>query len=361
MHPWVVLGVATSKRTQGLLAAARATGTPVRLVEWREWLADARALEDLLQQHPCRFKIEPPGDDARVHMTLVHSGCEQLGRPPCAPLERGELAHADAWFQGFSVALQRLGHLLEAMPHVQVVNAPAEVLAMTDKLACQQQLQSRAVPTAPLLGLVRDYDHLVSLLDQGGLDRVFLKARYGSSASGVIAFRRNRRGQQQATTTAQLHEGGRLFNVKRMSCYTRHDEVRRVVDLVSAQGAYAEAWLPKPRHGAGHFDLRAVTFGGRVAHRIARLGQRPMTNLHLDSERVDPDHVLAPEDQAALAATAELAATVFPRSNVVGFDLVVRQGKAHVLEANAFGDLLPGWLWQGKDTYSTAFGEGALR
>lgn len=360
MLPWVVLGVATSKRTQGLLAAARETGAAVRFVEWREWLADAHALEDRLQQ-PCRFKIEPPGDDARVHMTLVNIGCERLGRAPCVPIERGELAHADAWFEGFSVAMHRLGHMLAAMPHVQAVNAPAEILAMTDKLDCQQQLQSRSVPTAPLLGLVRDYEQLVALLNQGDLDRVFLKARYGSSASGVIAFRRNRRGQQQAATTAQLHEGGRLFNVKRMSCYTRHDEVRRVVDLVCAQGAYAEVWLPKPRHGAGHFDLRAVTFGGRVAHRIARLGQRPMTNLHLDSERVDPDRVLAPEDQTALAATAERAASVFPHSNVIGFDLVVRQGQARVLEANAFGDLLPGWLWQGKDTYATAFDDGAMR
>lgn len=360
MLPWVVLGVATSKRTKGLFAAARETGASVRLVEWRAWLADAHALDDCFQQ-PCRFKIEPPGDDAAVHMTLVHLGCEHLGRAPCAPIERGELAQTDAWFAGFSLAMKRLAHMLTAMPHVQVVNAPAEILAMTDKLECQQHLQSRSVPTAPLLGLVHDYEHLVALLDRSGMDRIFLKARYGSSAAGVIAFRRNRRGQQQAATTAQLHEGGRLFNVKRMSCYTRHDEVRRVVDLVSAQGAYAEAWIAKPRHGAGHFDLRAVTFGGRVAHRIARLGQRPMTNLHLDSERVDPDRVLASEDQAALAATTELAASVFPRSNVVGFDLVVRQGQAHVLEANAFGDLLPGWLWRGKDTYATAFGDGAMR
>ncbi len=360
MLPWVVLGVATSKRTRGLLAAAREARTLVRLVEWREWLADTGALEDQLQQ-PCRFKIEPPGDDPRVHMALIHMGCESLGRAPCAPLEQGELAHTDAWFQGFSLALKRLERVLAGRPQVQVVNMPDEILAMTDKLDCQQRLRSRSVPTAPLLGLVHDYAHLVSILDRDGLDSAFLKARYGSSAAGVIAFRRNRRGQQQATTTARLHAGGRLFNVKRMSCYTRHDEVRRVIDLVSAQGAYAEAWIPKPRCGTGHFDLRALTFGGHIAHCVARLGQGPMTNLHLDSERVDPDRVLATEDQTALATTVELAANVFPRSNIIGFDLVVRRGEARVLEANAFGDLLPGWLWQGKDSYATGFCEGAMR
>ena len=358
--PWVVLGVASSKRTQGLLAAAQSASVPVRLVEWHQWLLDEGALERELQQ-PCRFKIEPPGDDSQVHMQLVHWGCAQLGRPACAPIERGELAQTDTWFHGFSMAVKRLGKMLASTPHVRVVNAPDDILAMTDKLNCQQQLRAHSVPTALLLGLVHGYGHLVALMDQEGLDRVFLKARYGSSAAGVIAFRRNRRGQQQAITSAQLHEGGRLFNVKRPSSYTRHDEVRRVVDLVSAQGAYAEAWIPKPRYGSGHFDLRAVTFAGRVAHRIARLGQYPMTNLHLDSERVDPDRVLAPEDHAALVSTAELAAGVFAHSNMIGFDLVVRQGAAHVLEANAFGDLLPGWLWQGKDTYATAFCDGFMR
>ena len=50
---------------------------------------------------------------------------------------------------------------------------------------------------------------------------------------------------------------------------------------------------------------------------------------------------------AALEAAAAQAARAFPHSHVTGYDLVVRHGQAHVLEANAFGDLLPGLLWQG--------------
>jgi glutathione synthase/RimK-type ligase-like ATP-grasp enzyme len=366
MLPWVVLGVGASKRTRGLITAAAAGGAPVRLVEWREWLASADALERHLQQ-PCRFKIEPPGDDAQAHLRLLHLGCERLGRPPCPAPERGELLAADAWFEGFSLVMQRLAALLRQLQHVKAVNAPDEIVAMTDKLICQRRLLALAVPTAPLLGPVHDFDHFTALLDRHGLDRVFLKARYGSSAAGVVAYRRNRRGQQQATTSAQLHEGdeqhagGRLFNVKRLRSYQRPDEVRRVVDLVAAQGAYAEAWIPKPRCGAGHFDLRMVTFGGRAAHRVARIGQRPMTNLHLDSERADPAQLLAAPDLQAAEAAAERGARVFPGSQIIGFDLVVRRGQAHVLEANAFGDLLPGLLWHGRDTYATALHEGGLR
>ena len=358
MHPWVVLGVAGSKRTRGLLAASVASNSPVRLVEWRDWLADAGVLDEALLPG-CRLKIEPPGDDPSVHLRLLHLGCARLGRPPCDSPERGELASADAWFEGFRFVLRQLEEQLARRADVQAVNAPADIVAMTDKLLCQQRLQSQGVATAPLVGEVSGYDEFIARIERAGLDRVFVKARYGSSAAGVIAYRRNRRGQQQATTSAQVRPGGRLFNVKRICTYQRDDEVRRVIDLVAAQGAYAEAWIPKPRCGAGHFDLRVVTFGGRAAHRVARVGRRPMTNLHLDNERADPALLLPEADVKAAESAAQQASRAFAASGIVGFDLVARKGAAQVLEANAFGDLLPGLLWQGRDTYATAFAEGA--
>lgn len=357
MPRWVVLGVDGSKRLRGLRAAADAAGVPVRLVEWRDWLAAPERLTDALRE-PCRLKIEPPGDDPQVHLALLHLGCERLGRPPCATPEHGELVAADAWFAGFEIVMQRLAAQLApqvaSLSQVQVVNAPDEILAMTDKLRCQHRLREHGVATAPLLGELRDYDHLIDMLDRAGLDRVFVKARYGSSAAGVVAFRRAG-ARQQATTSAAVHEDGRrLFNVKRPRVYQPLDEVRRVVDLIAAQGAYVEAWIPKPRAGDGHFDLRVVTFGARAAHRVARIGRRPMTNLHLDSERADPARLLTAPDLSEMEAAAERAARVFPRAGIVGLDLVVRRGEARILEANAFGDLLPGLLWQGRDTYAAA-------
>jgi glutathione synthase/RimK-type ligase-like ATP-grasp enzyme len=369
MHRWVVLGVAGSKRTRGLQAAAVAAGVPLQFVEWREGLAApgllanpqadpmAHPLTDRLAEAlctPCRFKIEPPGDDPQVHLALLHLGCQQLGRPPCPAPERGELLAVDAWFAGFRAVMQRMAALLALHPHVRVVNAPDEILAMTDKLHCQQHLRELGVATPPLLGPVQGHEHLMEMLDREGLDRVFVKPRYGSSAAGVVAYRRGA-GRQQATTSALLHaDGRRLFNVKRLRSYQRPDEVRRVIDLVAAQGAYAEAWIPKPRASGGHFDLRVVTFDGRAAHRVARVGRRPMTNLHLDSERADPAQLLPAPDIAVMEAAAGQAARAFPRAGVIGFDLVVQRGAARVLEANAFGDLLPGLLWRGRDTYATA-------
>ncbi|MEP6502923.1 MAG: STM4014 family protein [Betaproteobacteria bacterium] len=355
--PWLVLGVGGSKRQQALQAARAALGlAPARLVEWRDWLAAPHALAAAGLAH-CRLKIEPPGDDVEAHAALLRLGCEQLGRAPCAPPRHGELLATDAWFRGFELAMERLQRQLDDTPGAAAVNAPADIVLMTDKWRCQQHLQAHGLPTPRPLGPVSGYDEFRALADRHGLDRLFLKARFGSSAAGVVAWRRNRRGDEQATTSAHLveHDGGwRLFNDKRIRSYAKPADIARVIDLVAAQQAYAEAWVAKPRAGAGHFDLRVLALAGRPAHRVARIGLRAMTNLHLDSRRADPATLMTAAERELMDDTVTLAAASLPRSQLIGFDLVVRGRHAHVLEANAFGDLLPGLLWHGQDSYAAA-------
>ena len=97
-----------------------------------------------------------------------------------------------------------------------------------------------------------------------------------------------------------------------------------------------------------------LALDGRPAHRVARVGLRPMTNLHLDGERADPAALLDADELALAERLVVDAARAFPRSGVIGFDLVVRGAAGHVLEANAFGDLLPRLLWRGLDPYGAA-------
>lgn len=351
----LLLATQGSKRVR-LMQAARAQLhlPPAQVLEWRDWLRQPALLEDSLRRTGL-LKIEPPGDDPATHLLLLHAGCRLLDRPPVEAPALGELLAMDAWFAGFASAMASLAAQLADLPQTRVVNAPAEICLMTDKLACQRHLAAHGVPIPALLGPVASYEHLQSLLHEHQLDRVYLKPRYGSSASGVVAYRRNKAGRQQATTSAALHHGAgaaRLFNVKRMARYeTRHD-ITALVDALAAQQLYAEAWLNKPRCGDSHYDLRVVTVAGRPAHRVARIGAQIMTNLHLDNRRGDAAGLLNAADMAVLETTSALAARAFPHSHVTGYDLVVRQGQAHVLEANAFGDLLPGLLWQDADTYA---------
>ncbi len=353
--PCVVLGVAASKRTRGLQAARAALGrAPARIVEWRDWLASPSVLDDALAGGG-RLKLEPPGDDVQAHATLLARGATRLDRAACAPLQHGELCGTDLWFAGFEDALAQLDSQLAAHPRVDVVNAPTEIALMTDKWRCQQHLASHGLPTPALLGRVGSFDEFDALLREHAIDRVFLKARYGSSAAGVVAYRRNARGDEQATTSAHLVgnlDVPRLFNDKRIRTYTQRAEIARVIDLVAAQDAYVEAWVAKPRCGDGHFDLRVLALAGAPAQRVARVGLRAMTNLHLDSRRADPSALMSDPELALMETTVQQAAAAFPRSRVIGFDLVVKAARAAVLEANAFGDLLPGLLWQGQDAWA---------
>lgn len=346
----VVLGTPGSKRARGLLAASERVGWPGApvWVPWLDWLREPATLErHLAATGPsgCLLRLEPPGDEPGTHDLL--SGA-------AAPRLHGELADMDRWFAGFHDALTRLMHTLAEHPHVQVWNHPVDILRMTDKLACQQALIAGAVPVPALHGTVDSYDHLRELVTRHGLHAVFVKARYGSSAAGVVAYRHTHQGQEQAISGAHLVEG-RLINSKRLRTLTRHDEIRPLINALARQGLYAETWIPKPRHGAGHFDLRVLTLDGEPVHRIARLSRQVMTNLHLDAQRVAVDDVLSPDDQTRLTECARQAAGCFPGARMIGFDIVMRHGGApRVLEANAFGDLLPGLLWRGDDPHELA-------
>ncbi|WP_126072688.1 hypothetical protein HF313_20800 [Massilia atriviolacea] len=353
--PLVLLGVRGGKRETLLQAARASLGQPAAVVvDWAEWLEQPALLTASLAR-PCMFKIDSPGDDARVHAVLMREGCASLGRSlPRAP-DHGEIAVSDDWFAGLTLALQGVAAELSALPHVLSFNAPDELLLMTDKLACQRHLAAHGIPIPRLLGPIGGYAQLRAVMDEHDLKQVFLKTRYGSSASGVVAYRRNGRGAEQATSSASLvpgADGARLYNVKRLRSYDTQADIVQLIDLLARQQIYAEAWIPKPRHGNGHFDLRVLTLGGRPAHRVARVGARMMTNLHLDNQRADVASLLGDKDHAALEQAACAAAAAFPQSHVIGLDMVVRKGRAHVLEANAFGDLLPRLLWQGRDTYA---------
>lgn len=353
--PLVLLCVRGGKREKLLQAARSALGQPAAVViDWADWLAQPSLLTASLSR-PCLFKIDTAGDDSRVHAMLMRDGCAALGRELPRLPDRGEIAVPQEWFAGLSLALLRVEGELSALSHVQTMNAPQELLLMTDKLACQRHLAVHGIPIPRLLGPIAGYAQLRAVMDEHALSQVFLKTRYGSSASGVVAYRRNGRGAEQATSSASLVPGAggaRLYNVKRLRSYNAQADIVQLIDLLARQQTYAEAWIPKPRHGNGHFDLRVVTLGGQPAHRVARVGAHMMTNLHLDNQRGDVASLLGELDHAALERSARAAAAAFPHSHVIGLDMVVRKGRAHVLEANAFGDLLPKLLWRGQDTYA---------
>lgn len=354
--PMVLVGQPDHRRTHLLQAALKRRGlAPARIVDYATLLAEPQRLAESLTDDAV-IKLDSPGESAALHDALLHRGwvcCGEQGAPP-TPLAHGELAHQHLWYAGFADLLRTLERVAGS---ARWLNPPEDILRMCDKWRCQQDLTAAGVAAPPLLGLIDGYDTLRRLSGQHGCDRIFVKARYGSSAAGVLAYRRHRDGREIAYASTQViagTSGPQLFNTLTPQRYTDSRSITALVDALALQGAYAERWIAKPRargHAGHHFDLRVVAFDGEPRQRVARIADRPVTNLHLGNRRGDPQTFLDEEDMTATEDCVRKAAAVFPDSAMIGFDLIPGHDACRVLEANAFGDLLPGLHWHGADVY----------
>lgn len=340
-------------------ARARAGRPAATVVAYTDLLLDPHALRNAIgRQREVAIKIDSPGEDDDVTRGLVERGWRVLGRDGEVPRARlhGELLARDAWFAGF---IDLLGVVERSLGEVapRWLNPPADIRAMGDKLACQQRFAAAGVAVPELLGTIHGYGDLQERLRGSGHDRVFVKARFGSSAAGVVAYRRHRDGREVLiSSSALVREAGvaRIVNRLRLQRLDDSAAITALIDALARQGSYAEQWLPKPavpgRRGL-HYDLRVVVTDGRARQCIARMSATPMTNLHLGNRRACPTGWLAGSAMDAIERGAERAAAAFPHSACVGLDLVAQAGGVRVFEANAFGDLLPGVEREGCSTY----------
>lgn len=353
---WLLIGPRGSRRIRGLQQALRERGLPAAdELHYERLLEDPSLAFDAVARRPrAVVKVESPGEAPALHADLIERGWKRLGEiaPRPRALEHGELAYQHYWYAGFR-------QLLEALPaQAHYLNPPADIACMSDKLACQQRLQAQAVSIPPLLGRIGGYAQLRERLREHDCDQVFIKPRYGSSGAGVLAYRRNRQGREVVYGSAEWVENdgsgsARIFNSLRPRRYTDSRQIEGLIDAVAAQEAYVERWIAKPRapDGRSHYDIRTIALDGRARHRIARVSRAPLTNLHLGNRRGALREWLDDEAMRSLEIATERSAQAFPHSRMIGFDLIVRDGRSWILEANAFGDLLLNLPWQGLSTY----------
>jgi len=192
--------------------------------------------------------------------------------------------------------------------------------------------------------------------------RVFVKLAGGSSASGVAAYTIGPRGHRVLTTVEMVRVDGqwRYYNSRRLQLYESPEQIAQLLGYLLGQGAHIEDWVPKGSYNGATFDLRVVTIGGEPRHTIVRLSHGPMTNLHLLNRRCEVEGLrqLVPADSwERMLESVRRTAQAFPRCWMLGVDVAFTPTlRQHVvLEANAFGDQLPGLLDRGDDTYTAQF------
>ena len=339
------------------------------VVSWRDLLTGKADLRQAVGERSL-VRLESPGQDFEVEKLLLAAGAAveetedreaaylSAAEALALPFDRGRILYPRQWYRGFRATLQRLASTLSGNASVRWMSHPDEIATLFDKRRCQQLFAQAALPIPARLGPVRSFAELLERLRETRCWRVFVKLACGSSASGVVAFRTNGR-RMEAITTVEMerHEGQlRLYNSRRMRRYESPADIEPLLDALCREGVQVEEWIPKAEFAGQTFDLRVLVIGGEVRHVVPRLSRQPMTNLHLLNQRGDVDQVRAvvpAESWEAAMQSCRRVAELFPGCHHVGVDVLFTPSRHRhaILEANAFGDLLPGILWQGMDTY----------
>jgi len=370
--PLVVIGNPENRRVAMFCDAVSRLGlSPPRVIAYEHLLGTTPI--DLAELVPpaALVRIESPGENAAVEAAVIRRGAMLQGHNNAmveaqihAAAMHGRIAGSALWFAGYRDLLGNIESALQPRG-VRWMNHPADIPVLFDKTHCQSLLAARGVSVPRNLHAAGGqspscFADLMAQLDQCGWTRVFVKLRYGSSASGVVAFERSRR-RMQATTSVELVLGNsetRLFNSLRVRRYSDPAEIAAIINELCRNTVHVEQWIPKASLGGRTFDLRILAIAGQPRHNVMRTSRGPITNLHLGNQRGDLADLFARWDGEARDgswAACRAAAECFPRCLYVGIDLVLLPSLARhaILELNAFGDLLPGISdAAGHDTYT---------
>jgi glutathione synthase/RimK-type ligase-like ATP-grasp enzyme len=295
---------------------------------------------------------------ATVHDPGLHQRIEAI-EASHLPADKGRILYPRQWYLGWQQQLQNWAEQIQG----SVFNHPEDIITMFDKVQCQQLLAKHKIPTPRSLNhdtSILNYEQLIAQMEAQDCQRVFVKLAHGSSASGVVAYERRGTAERATTTVERVTEAGdvRFYNSRKIRQYSNHNEIVDIINFLLNESAQVEVWMPKARLEGREFDARVVVIGGKARHVVLRVGNSPMTNLHLGNDRREVSALpkaLATDRWQEMLHTCEQAAACFPRSFYCGIDLLIAPNwrDHYILELNAFGDLLQGITWQGWDTYTT--------
>ena len=346
---------------------------PATVISYADLIAEKDNLERFSAPNTI-IRFDSPERNFEIDKAIIAAGGEvaddgkhqRISAAEAANLEfdKGLILYPRQWYLGWRNLLQRWENQLQC----QTMNHPQDIAVMFDKPQCCEVFLRHNIPVSRSLGKIHNYDHLREQMQKQECDslqdsyasRVFVKLSHGSAASGVVAYRANSRFESAITTVERVRENGQtlLYNSRRICHYTKTEEIADIINILTAEGVQVEEWQPKAQLQGCGFDVRVVVINGEAQHLVVRLGKSPMTNLHLGNERGNTEEFLAKvgkENWQVMKQTCEAAAALFPNSLYCGVDLLILPDwQQHViLEINAFGDLLPGILCNGLDTYTS--------
>jgi hypothetical protein len=361
---FLIVGNPENRRIVGFVETLRRRGLPEPIVLAHRTLL--REPERLLEipDEPLLVRTDATGEDAEVEALLLERGfadAASLGCSSVSPqalVERGGVRFGEVLAPrqhqlGFRRYLDQLSACFEQRPHWRVLQSPSSIAELFDKRVTSRRYAALGIPVPEFLDDIDSPERLRAELVRRRWSAVFVKLACGSSASGVALYQ-HRPDRERLLTTMHVRPDGR-FNSLRLQELHEREPIDALLEFLIAEGSQIERAIAKPRIGGRVFDLRVLVIAGEPAFVVARASQHPITNLHLGGVRLELDRVRDRVSNDAWARAMTSAREVFAahRCLHVGVDLLFEadmHGHA-VIEANAFGDLLPGLERAGRSVY----------
>ncbi len=328
-------------------------------VSYEEVLANPDTLRTLPKE-PLWIRLESVGENARVSEALLDLGYEEAARAgwpcispsqACRPLPHGALYYPRQRHLGFLAMMAAIETAIASHWQWKLLSPVSAIADLFDKRVTSRRWRSLSIPTADALGDLQNFEELQAQVLAKGWRSSYVKISCSSSASGLAIYYPGPP-PRIVTTVEQTPEG--YFNSLKLRHY-RGNTAITIVNMLLAEGAQVERAVPKAKMDGAVFDLRVVTIKGKAVFTVIRHSSHPITNLHLGGWRGDWATFRETIGEAPLGRieeSCEQVARAHP-CHSLGIDVLLQPDwKTHlVLEANAFGDLLPRLTRKGRSVY----------
>lgn len=361
---FILVGNPENRRVTSFSAAVVDAGLPPPIVV--SWAAIARsgaaAAFSGIDHQPAFVRLDSFGESAEVEAELLRLGFEDVqhtgasiidpAEASTAVAQRGRIVCPRQAHLGFLRLLRELSTMFDERPEWVILNPPRAIAELFDKRITSALYAANGlrVPPAFQVENLEALRALPEVASAGAAKNLYLKLSCGSSASGLANYHRTASGEYLMTTVEV--EGEAFFNSLIVRRVDRPADVERILRFILGEGAQVEASIPKARLDNYYFDLRILVIDGVPAFTVMRQSRHPITNLHLGGRRGELSR-LPPGALERAQRAAEHAASLHGTQHV-GVDVLLEAKtlEPHVLEANAFGDLLPNLTRDGLSVYA---------
>jgi len=372
-RPFVIIGNPENRRVTLFQEALAEQNLPAAtVISWLSILEspDGDPFRDLPRKQSAILRIDSFGENFDVTRLLLHRGYEDAEAAgvwalsprevDALPYDRGRIVAPKQEHLGFLRVLDGLAKAIEARPELEAMPTPKGIELLFDKVACSHAFAGAGVRIPPALHGVTSSDELRERMEREGITRVFVKLTCGSSASCLALFHHDPSARDKARRmwlfTSMEIEGERFYNSLKPRRYESRAAIDRILGFLFREGSHVEEHVAKARIRGRYFDTRMVAIGGEPTFTVVRKSVHPITNLHLGGERGTIDELEAAVSAEALATAHDDVRKVAALHDGlhVGVDVMFTEdGDDHrVLEANAFGDLLPNLTRDGLSVYA---------